>query len=88
MRLQCLLDVGQGVFWQIVTDIESEADIVRNNYNTSFATLGYRWNYEQSYLGNNGTSEGRSNGYLGTIQRWYNTVFTIITLSFLFYQTQ
>jgi hypothetical protein len=65
--------VGQGVFWQIVTDIESEADIVRNNYNTSFATLGYRWNYEQSYLGNNGTSEGRSNGYLGTIQRWYNT---------------
>lgn len=46
---------GQGVFWQIVADIESVASIVQNNYRTSFCTLGYRWNYEQTlYTPNNG----------------------------------
>lgn len=39
---------GQGVFWQIVADIESEDTIVRTNYRTSFCTLGYRWSYEQT----------------------------------------
>ena len=33
---------GQGVFWQIVTDITSTAGTVRNNYETNFSTLGYR----------------------------------------------
>lgn len=39
---------GQGVFWQIVTDITSVSGTVRNNYRTSFATLGYLYDYEKS----------------------------------------
>jgi hypothetical protein len=39
---------GQGVFWQIVTDITSVSGTVRNNYRTSFATLGYRYDFENS----------------------------------------
>ena len=75
--------VNQGVFWQIVTDIESEADIVRNNYNTCFATLGYRWNYEQSFLGNNGVQQGGSLGFVIGLNRWYNPrIHNYITQAF------
>lgn len=57
---------GQGVFWQIVADIESVASIVQTNYRTSFCTLGYRWNYEQTaYYGWN------SNG----VQRYGSLLF-------------
>lgn len=65
---------GQGVFYQIVTDITSTAGTVRNNYLTNFATLGYRWNYEQNdATGNNGITPNGSLGFLGAaVNRWYN----------------
>ena len=64
---------GQGVFWQVVTDITSDAGTVRNNYVTNFATLGYRWNYEQNIgVGNNGLTPNGSLGFTGTVNRWYN----------------
>lgn len=67
---------GQGVFYQIVTDITSTAGTVRNNYVTNFATLGYRWNYEQNALGNNGLSPNGSTGFLGAVNKWYSPKFS------------
>jgi hypothetical protein len=67
---------GQGVFWQIVTDITSTAGTVRNNYETNFATLGYRWNYEQNALGNNGVAPNGSTGFLGAVNKWYSPKFS------------
>jgi len=63
---------GQGVFWQIVTDITSTAGTVRNNYETNFATLGYRWNYEQNTIGSNGIAPGGSLGFIKPADRYYN----------------
>ena len=74
---------GQGVFWQIVTDTTSAAGTVRNNYETNFATLGYRWNYEQNLIGNNGLSVGGSTGFIKSSDRWYNSkIHNYITQSF------
>ena len=39
---------GQGVFWQIIADVTSTSGGVRKNYRTSFATLGYRYDFEQA----------------------------------------
>jgi hypothetical protein len=64
---------GQGVFWQIVTDMTSTAGTVRNNYETNFSTLGYRWNYEQNALGNNGLAPNGSTGFLGAVNKWYSS---------------
>jgi hypothetical protein len=44
---------GQGVFWQAIADVTSTAGIERIVNATRFATLGYRWNYEQNLIGNN-----------------------------------
>ena len=64
---------GLGVFYQIVTDITSTAGTIRSNYPTNFATLGYRWNYEQNAAtGNNGISANGSLGFLGAVTKWYN----------------
>lgn len=63
---------GQGIFWQIVTDITSDAGTVRYNYETNFATLGYRWNYEQNSIKNNSLSPNGSTGFLTPVNKWYN----------------
>jgi hypothetical protein len=39
---------GQGVFWQIIADVTSTGGTLRKNYRTSFCTLGYRYDWEQS----------------------------------------
>jgi hypothetical protein len=64
---------GQGVFWQIVADVTSDAGTVRYNFESNFATLGYRWNYEQNSLGNNGLAPNGSTGFLGLVNRWYSS---------------
>lgn len=64
---------GQGVFWQIVADITSNGVTVTHNYNTNFATLGYRWNYEQNAIGDNGLSPNKSIVHASTAERWYNS---------------
>lgn len=58
---------GQGVFWQIVADVTSTAGTVRKNYTTSFATLGYNWNYEQNSIYEYGINPNPAN-------RWYNSL--------------
>lgn len=75
---------GQGVFWQVVTDITSAGVTVRNNYTTAFATLGYRWNYEQTVFGNNGLLPYKSTGKDSlTVDRWYNNkIHNYISQSF------
>ena len=40
---------GQGVFWQIQADVETETTIEQRNFRTSFATLGYRYNNEETF---------------------------------------
>jgi hypothetical protein len=67
---------GQGVFWQVITDITSTAGTVRNNYRTAFATLGWLWNYEQNAL------TGRDS-FLTNEGRWYNpNIHNYISQSF------
>jgi hypothetical protein len=56
---------GQGVFWQIVADITSDGITTRFNYRTSFATLGYRYNSEQTFT-------NVYNVELPETNRWYN----------------
>lgn len=75
---------GLGVFWQIVTDIDTTGfGITRFNYETNFATLGYRWNYEQNGIGNNGLFAGGSTGFLQNTDKWYNEkIANYITQSF------
>lgn len=38
---------NQGVFWQVIADINSTAGTLRRSFRTSFATLGYRYDFEQ-----------------------------------------
>lgn len=39
---------GQGVFWQVVAELEDETTIEVRNFRTSFATLGYRYDNEET----------------------------------------
>lgn len=74
---------GLGVFWQIQADITSNGVTVRTDYGTNFATLGYRWNYEQNAIGNNGLSDGGSTGFIVSPAKWYNSkIATYIEQSF------
>lgn len=74
---------NQGVFWQVVIDITSIAGTVRTNYHTNFATLGYRWNYEQNAIGNNGISNYGSTGFLDASNKYYdNDIHNYISQSF------
>jgi hypothetical protein len=41
---------------------------------TRFATLGYRWNYEQNLIGNNSTNPNGASGFLETVNKWYNPI--------------
>lgn len=75
---------GQGVFWQIQTEITSAAGAVIKDYETNFATLGYRWNYEQNAgTGNNGLTPNGSLGFEAVADRWYNSqIHNYISQSF------
>jgi len=74
---------GQGVFWQIIADITSTSGTVRYNFNTSYATLGYRWNYEQNAITNNILAPNKSIVHADTPERWYNSkIHHYITQSF------
>lgn len=74
---------GQGVFWQVITDVTSTAGVERIVGATRYATLGYRWNYEQNLVGNNGTSTNGAGGFLTTVNKWYNpNIHNYISQSF------
>ena len=91
---------GQGVFWQykavvttfipehvdnILLEVVLDTTIIENfTSDTYFATLGYRWNYEQNNtVGNNGLSNYGANGFVVPVDRWYNDlIHNYITQSF------
>jgi hypothetical protein len=50
---------------------------------TRFATLGYRWNYEQNLIGNNSTNPNGASGFLETVNKWYNPQYIIILVKAL-----
>lgn len=60
---------NQGVFVQavIVTNLG-----VKTFTNTSFVTLGYRWNYEQNVIGDNGVQNYGASGFITPFEKWYN----------------
>jgi hypothetical protein len=39
---------------------------------TFFCTLGYRWNYEQNLIGDNGVQNYGASGFLVPVNKWYN----------------
>lgn len=59
----------QGVFLQAV--IETNLG-VKTFTNTNFVTLGYRWNYEQNIIGDNGVENYGANGFVLPVDKWYN----------------
>jgi len=63
---------GQGVFWQVITDVTSTTGVERIVGATRYATLGYRWNYEQNLVGSNGNEPNGANGFTTAVNKWYN----------------
>ena len=63
---------GQGVFWQLKADIYSGESLEVFTGETKFSTLGYRWNYEQNIIGNNGIDPNGNTGFIRTVNKWYN----------------
>lgn len=63
---------GQGVFWQVITDVTSTTGVERIVGSTRYATLGYRWNYEQNLVGNNENNPNGTTGFLTAVNKWYN----------------
>lgn len=63
---------GQGVFWQVIAVVTSSTGVEEIVSPTRFATLGYRWNYEQNQTGDNGNAENGANGFLEPVNKWYN----------------
>lgn len=68
---------GQGVFYQIISDIleeDTDGNIIATTLinPTQFATLGYRWNYEQNGASNNGLTPYKSDPFKRTVKKFYN----------------
>lgn len=60
---------NQGVFLQAV--IETNLGI-KTFTQTNFVTLGYRWNYEQNIVGDNGVQSGGASGFIGSVDKFFN----------------
>ena len=60
---------NQGVFIQAV--IETNLG-VKTFTQTSFVTLGYRWNYEQNITADNGVQNYGASGFIVDVEKWYN----------------
>jgi hypothetical protein len=69
---------GQGVFYQLISEVLEQVPVTNNIIKqtivspTYFATLGYRWNYEQNSSSTNGTTPYKSDPFGKTILRKYN----------------
>jgi hypothetical protein len=63
---------GQGCFWQIVADVTTSLGTTQYNYTSNFATLGYKWNYEQNLFNPINIDKGGSLGFSNTYNKYYN----------------
>lgn len=60
---------NQGVFVQAVIETNL-GDITFTD--TNFVTRGYRWNYEQNIIGDNGVQNYGTSGFIVPVEKWYN----------------
>jgi len=64
---------NQGVFLQArITLINFDGSQTSRYTNTFFCTLGYRWNYEQNLIGNNGVQNYGASGFIVPVEKWFN----------------
>jgi hypothetical protein len=64
---------NQGVFIQAqVISINFDGTQTSRYTNTFFCTLGYRWNYEQNLIGNNGVENYGASGFIVPVEKWFN----------------
>lgn len=65
---------GQGVFWQIRAEVTSLSGVETIDYPTNFATLGWRWAYEQNGTDDSTIINHGSDGWFNatTPKKWYN----------------
>jgi len=64
---------NQGVFLQAkITLTNFDGSQTSRFTNTFFCTLGYRWNYEQNLIGNNGVQNYGASGFIVPVQKWFN----------------
>jgi len=63
----------QGVFVQAqILKFDNEGDFTTTYTPSYFVTLGYLWNYEQNLVGSNGVQNYGSDGFLRTVNKFYN----------------
>jgi hypothetical protein len=64
---------NQGVFIQAqVISINFDGTQTSRYTNTFFCTLGYRWNYEQNLIGDNGVENYGASGFIVPVEKWFN----------------
>ncbi|KAF2337233.1 hypothetical protein [Flavobacterium daemonense] len=69
---------GQGVFYQVVSDVLEQEPVTNAIVETTvvsptyFATLGYRWNYEQNAGSNNALTPYKADPFGRDVYRFYN----------------
>jgi len=64
---------NQGVFIQAqIISINFDGSQTSRYTNTFFCTLGYRWNYEQNLIGNNGVQNYGASGFIVPVEKWFN----------------
>ncbi|CAC9972916.1 hypothetical protein [Flavobacterium panici] len=69
---------GQGVFFQIITEVLEQEPVTDAIVSTTvvrptcFATMGYRWNYEQNSGVTNGITPNKSDIFKAAPLRYYN----------------
>jgi len=80
---------NQGVFLQAQVILTNFDGSQTSRYtNTFFCTLGYRWNYEQNLIGNNGVQNYGASGFIVPVEKWFNPkIHNYFSQTFNFTQT-
>lgn len=64
---------NQGVFIQAEVIATNSNNTQTTRYTpTIFCTLGYRWNYEQNIIADNGVQNYGASGFVVPVNKWYN----------------
>jgi hypothetical protein len=64
---------NQGVFIQAqIISINFDGSQTSRYTSTFFCTLGYRWNYEQNLIADNGVQNYGASGFIVPVEKWYN----------------
>jgi hypothetical protein len=64
---------NQGAFIQAqIISINFDGTQTSRYTDTFFCTLGYRWNYEQNLIADNGVENYGASGFITTVEKWFN----------------